>query len=241
MEPLRAGTSGWQYGHWIGRFYSPGTRRKDLLRAYAEHFSTTEINASFYRLPTEKAVAAWREQTPDGFLFAWKASRYVTHVKRLRDVAESVALVLGRMAGLGPKSGPVLWQLPPGLHRDDRRLADFLRLLPTQHRHAVEFRHPSWYEAAVLGLLADRDVALCISDHAAAPAPWEATARFVYLRGHGPGGRYRGRYDDAVLADWAGRIDRFRAAGRAVFAYFDNDVDGCAPADAKRLIALTSP
>jgi uncharacterized protein YecE (DUF72 family) len=191
-------------------------------------------------MATELGVAGCRDQTPDGFLFAWKASRFITHNKKLKGVEDSIALVFGRMDGLGDRFGPVLFQLPPMLRRDDGRLRDFLVLLPKRRRHTVEFRHPSWYAPEVLQILADHDVALCISDHHDAPSPWEATARHVYVRGHGPGGTYRGRYGDRTLRDWARRIDAWRGEGRDVFAYFDNDIDVAAPADAETLRSLTA-
>jgi uncharacterized protein YecE (DUF72 family) len=236
---LRIGCSGWAYRDWVGPFYPKGTRAKDLLAFYASQFDTTEINASFYRLPTAKAVATWAATAPAGFCFSWKVSRYVTHNKKLRDCADSVDLVYGRMKGLGETEGPALIQLPPSLRRDDARLADFLRLLPAG-RHTVEFRHPSWYEKPIFDLLADHDVSLCISDHHHAPAPWEKTASFVYVRGHGPGGRYRDRYPEAELKTWAKRIAGWRAGGADVYAYFDNDIKSAAPADAALLKRFTA-
>jgi uncharacterized protein YecE (DUF72 family) len=188
-------------------------------------------------MPTDKAVGGWREQTPDDFLFAWKASRYITHNKKLNDPADSLAYMLERIEGLGDKIGPILFQLPPNLHRNDNRLAAFLKALPKKGRFAFEFRHPSWYEGAVLDLLRDRGAAFCISDHHDAPAPFEVTADLVYLRGHGPGGHYRDRYGEAALKDWAARILRWRK-NHDVFVYFDNDIKSAAPADAQQLIDM---
>ncbi|HEY9236872.1 MULTISPECIES: DUF72 domain-containing protein [Phenylobacterium] len=239
MTALRIGCSGWAYRDWVGPFYPKGTRSKDLLTFYASRFDTTEINASFYRLPSAKVVAGWAASVPKDFCFSWKVSRYITHNKKLRDCADSIDLVYDRMSGLGDREGPSLIQLPPGLRRDDARLADFLDLLP-RGRHVVEFRHSSWFEKRVFDLLADRGVSLCISDHHHAPAPWEKTAPFVYVRGHGPGGRYRDRYPQAELKSWAVRIRRWRRQGADVYAYFDNDIKSAAPADAallKQLIA----
>jgi uncharacterized protein YecE (DUF72 family) len=150
-----------------------------------------------------------------------------------------VALVFGRMASLGPHAGPALIQLPPQLRRDDDRLAGFLALLPKGGRRTVEFRHESWYAPPVFQILADFDAALCVSDHHSAPSPWEVTASFVYLRGHGPGGRYVGRYPEEELARWAARIAGWRAERRDVYAYFDNDVKSAAPFDALALKRLT--
>ena len=235
---LRIGTSGWHYASWRGPFYPGEVKPKDFLAFYVQHFDSTEINNSFYRLPREAMLECWRDTTPDGFLFAWKASRFITHMKKLKDVEDSVALVFGRMAALGHKFGPVLFQLPPSMRADRERLARFLALLPRDRRHTFEFRHPSWYEAPILGLLADHDVALCLSDHIAAPAPWEVTASFVYVRAHGSDGRYGGNYSDDTLADWEGRIRAWRAQGRAVFCYFDNDIKSAAPTDGRRLKRL---
>ena len=236
MTELRIGCSGWAYKDWRGPFYPPEVRVKDHLAFYASQFDTAEINASFYRLPTEKAVAAWRDAVPEGFVFAWKASRYLTHNKKLNDPKDSLELIVSRMAPLGDRFGPILFQLPPSLRLDRERLAAFLDLLPKDRRATVEFRHPSWYAPEVFQLLEAHDVALCISDHHDAPSPWEVTASFVYVRAHGPGGRYHGRYGEAELNTLAHAIDGWRKAGKAVFCYFDNDIKSAAPRDAKLLV-----
>jgi uncharacterized protein YecE (DUF72 family) len=235
MAEVRIGVSGWSYPHWRGAFYPEGLRVKDQLAYCAARFPTLEINGSFYRLPTEKAVASWREAAPDGFVFAWKASRFITHYRRLKEVDDSLELVFGRMAGLGEKAGPALFQLPPQMKADPARLADFLPRLPRGRRVAIEFRHPSWYDEAVYALLRDHGVAFCVSDHHDAPAPWLATADFVYVRGHGPGGDYSGVYSDAELKAWARRIHAWAQEGRDAWVYFDNDVEAAAPKDAARL------
>lgn len=237
MGEVRIGTSGWAYKDWNGPFYPDEVKAKDRLSCISRRFPTLEINASFYRMPTDKAVAGWREQTPDDFLFAWKASRYITHNKKLNDPADSLAYMFERIRGLGDKIGPVLFQLPPNLHRNDERLAAFLKALPKKGRLAFEFRHPSWYDPAILDLLRDHGAAFCISDHHDAPAPFEVTADFVYLRGHGPGGLYRGRYGEAALRDWAAHVRRWRK-DHDVFVYFDNDIKSAAPADAQQLIDI---
>ena len=234
MSALRIGCSGWTYKDWRGPFYPPGVKDRDRLAWYASRFDTAEINASFYRLPAETTVDGWAERAPSGFLFAWKVSRFITHNKKLKDCADSVALVFGRMARLSQAYGPALIQLPPQLRRDDGRLAAFLALLP-KGRHTVEFRHESWYAPQVFRILADFGAALCISDHHSAPSPWELTASFVYLRGHGPGGRYVGRYPAAELKRWAEAVAGWRASGRDVHVYFDNDVKSAAPLDALAL------
>lgn len=240
MSPgrVRVGTSGWTYRHWRGgAFYPPGLPARRELEHYAGVFDCAELNGSFYRLPSEAAVAGWRERAPDGFLFAWKAPRFLTHYRRLKDAAESVALIFDRMSGLAEKAGPALFQLPPQLKRDDARLAAFLPLLAGWGRCTVEFRDSSWYAEPVLDLLRSHDVALCVSDHAAAPTPWAATASFVYVRGHGPGGRYHGRYEAGALDRWAEHVRGWRNQGLDVFSFFDNDIEAAAPADALALRA----
>jgi uncharacterized protein YecE (DUF72 family) len=242
MSQIRIGTSGWHYGSWWGPFFPEDIKKKDALRYYSSQFPATELNAPFYRTPTLEAVRAWVEQTPHDFLFAWKASKFITHWKRLLPHARnSVDLLETRLKALGRKCGPVLFQLPPGFSADRERLAGFLKMLPRRRRYVFEFRHASWYDDAVFDLLRAHDVALCISDHHDAPAPWEVTARHVYLRPHGPGGRYRGSYDDATLRAWARRIRRWQRDGRDVFCFFDNDQKSAAPMDARRLTALVTP
>src|SRR6185295_7445187 len=179
MAEARIGTSGWHYASWRGPFFPPEVKLKDQLRFYATQFSTTELNGVFYRTPTEAAVKGWRAQTPDDFIFAWKASKFITHWKRLSEHSEnSLALLESRVELLGDKAGPILFQLPPQFERNDERLASFLKMLSPKRRYAFEFRHPSWYTARVFHLLSDAYISLCISDHADAPAPWKRTADF---------------------------------------------------------------
>jgi uncharacterized protein YecE (DUF72 family) len=217
-----------------------GVPKKDWLSWYGTQFASTEVNGSFYRTPSVAAVRAWRKNTPKDFLFAWKASKFITHWKRLdqNTCVNSVALLVSRLQLLGPKLGPVLFQLPANFEADWHKLAAFLPLLPRRYRYAFEFRHSSWYDAKVLRLLREQGVSLCISDHHHAPAPWLATASHVYVRGHGPGGRYRDNYSDTALRDWAAQISKWRRQGRVVFVYFDNDQKSAAPRDAQRLLEL---
>jgi len=238
---MRIGTSGWHYKSWHGPFYPLDVKIKDFLSYYVTRFDTAEINNSFYRLPTEKAVEAWRDAVPDCFVFAWKVSRYITHMKRLKDIEDSIALVFGRMAGLGNRLGPALFQLPPNFEataETKERLKRCLEIVPTGRRCAFEFRHPSWYDGSTLDLLRNRNVALCISDHADAPAPWEVTADFVYVRGHGTDGRYAGSYSAETLRDWSCHIASWREQRRDVYVYFDNDIKSAAPGDAQTLLEL---
>ncbi len=232
------GTSGWSYAHWRGRLYPPGLRRGAWLAHYARHFPTVEINATFYRLPTPQLVEKWAGAVPEGFLFAVKASRIITHMKRLRDVAAPLGEFLAALSPLGSRLGPVLFQLPPGFGPDLARLAAFLALLPEGGEWALEFRHPGWHDEKVRALLAARGVAMVGWDMAGtshAPAP---TARFAYLRFHGTRPRYGGHYGAEGLAPWAARIRRWQEAGHDVFAYFNNDREGAALDDARTLAAL---
>jgi uncharacterized protein YecE (DUF72 family) len=233
------GTSGWTYDSWRGPFYPTEVAKKDWLSWYAGRFLTSEINCSFYRTPSEEAVRNWRKQTPADFVFAWKASRFITHWKRLKDTCEnSIALMESRLKLLGPKAGPILFQLPAHFEADRERLAHFITMLPRRRRYAFEFRHTSWYENAILDLLKDNDISLCLSDHHQAPTPWEVTAGHVYVRGHGPDGRYRDHYATATLQKWARKVKQWRGEGRLVFVYFDNDQKSAAPLDAHHLSDL---
>lgn len=241
MSEVRIGTSGWVYKPWRGPFYPQKLPQKRWLDFYAGRFSTAEINGTFYRLPTQAAVARWREATPEGFVFAWKASRFLTHMKRLKEPEDPLRRIYAPMSALGDKLGPCLFQLPPQMSPDLPRLTDFLALLPADRRHVVEFRDPAWYVDEVFAALEAHGVALCLSDHHHAPAPWLATAPFIYVRGHGPGGRYAGSYGDAELERWGDRIAEWRDEGREVFAYFDNDIGCAAPGDAQRLMARLGP
>lgn len=238
LPQVRIGTFGWHYADWWGPFFPPEVRKKDALAYYASRFDAVELNAPFYRMPTPKAVEGWRETTPDGFRFTWKASRYITHWKRLLVGDDSLSLLEERVALLSEKAGPVLFQLHPRMTVDVDRLAAFIARLDRGRRYAFEFRHQSWYDAKVFDLLSDNAMALCISDHASAPAPRETTADWVYIRNHGSSGRYYGSYGDEVLADWARSIDGWHGEGREVWCFFDNDVKSAAPQDALKLRAL---
>ena len=243
MYRLRVGCSGWNYDHWReGIFYPARCPARRWLTFYAERFDTVEVNSTFYRLPRRDAVARWVEQTPPDFLFAVKVSRYLTHVKRLREIDIHLPLLLERIAPLvdGDKLGPLLWQLPPTFVRDDERLAEALARFPADLRHAVEFRHQSWFAPRPLQLLADRGVALVVADRPGAPGRGRAerTAEFSYVRfHHGSRGR-RGNYSDAELADWAETLRDWSRRGE-VYAYFNNDWEGFAPRNAVALKRLT--
>ena len=229
------GTSGWHYRHWGGIFYPEGLKPADRLRFYAGRFDSVEVNGTFYRLIAKEVLRRWRESTPAGFVFACKASRFLTHSKRLKDTGLGLRRFFEPLESLGDRLGPILFQLPGNFRPDLDRLATFLEALPKGRRYAFEFRNPAWFERALLDLLGARHVALCLYDYEGRQAPLEITAGFVYIRLHGPTGRYQGSYDDAILATWAERISFWRARGLDVYCYFDNDEKAYAPGDAARM------
>lgn len=242
MGELRIGTSGWSYKSWRGPFFPANLRTEDHLDYYAGRFNATELNAPFYRTPELTTVRAWKKHTPENFCFAWKASKFITHWKRLSEKSDnSIALMETRLRALGGKAGPVLFQLPPHMTANRERLAAFVKMLKKRRQYVFEFRHDSWYDDAILDVLRDHDLALCLSDHGDAPAPWTVTARHVYVRGHGPTGRYHSHYPDKALRAWARDIRRWRRQRRDVYCFFDNDQKSAAPKDAERLLALLKP
>lgn len=224
---VRIGTSGWHYKHWRGCFYPEELKPSQYLSWYMRHFPTVEINNCFYRLPTEQAVESWREQTPDDFCFAVKGSRYLTHIKRLRDPDQGVETFLSRMGLLKWKLGPVLFQLPPNWHVDTERLETFLQALPAEkHPFIFEFRDPTWYRQDVYQLLRRYRVGLCLHDWGGERSPTEITADFTYIRFHGATGRYQGEYTDEMLAKWADLVDSWIPKLSDIYMYFNNDVGG---------------
>jgi uncharacterized protein YecE (DUF72 family) len=239
-HPVRIGTSGWNYADWRSAVYPKGLASASWLEYYASLFDTVEVNATFYRLPAEKTVARWAEQTPPGFVFAVKASRYLTHVKRLIGTNDGVTRFLTSLAPLerAGKLGPVLWQLPGTLQRDDDRLVSFLDALP-EGRHCVEFRHPSWFDETVTTLLSERGVALVIPDHPDRRYQLlELTSDWTYVRLH-RGCSASGDYSHRELERWGRRIAEWRARAD-VYCYFNNDWQGFAVKDATELIAWLS-
>jgi uncharacterized protein YecE (DUF72 family) len=242
VSAVRIGCSGWNYADWRdGVFYPPRLPARDWLPFYAERFDTVEVNSTFYRLPRRDAVARWVEQTPDGFVFAVKVSRYLTHVKRLRELGSGIERLLERLEPLlaSAKLGALLWQLPPTFRRDDERLAEALGRLPRELRHAFEFRHPSWFAEETYALLREHATALVVADRPEVRdfQAHELTADWTFVRFHFGSGGLRGGYGAAELEEWAGRL---RAWSRThdVFAYFNNDWEGLAPRDAVRLKEL---
>ena len=229
------GTSGWHYKHWLGGvFYPEGTRGAEMFEFYARHFNTVEINNSFYRLPLATTFDAWRESSPRGFCFAVKASRFITHMKKLKDPESSSEKFFLAAERLREKLGPILFQLPPRWKVNTERFSEFLAALPREHKYAIEFRDESWFVAPVFELLRKYNVAFCVHDFAEMKVPNEITADFTYIRFHGPtSAKYWGSYSDDQLRAWAARIEDWRL--KAVYAYFNNDPGGEAVKNALRL------
>jgi uncharacterized protein YecE (DUF72 family) len=230
------GTSGWSYRHWRGPFYLRGMAKgSEQLCFYAERFDTVEVNGTFYRLIEAETFRRWRAATPEGFVFACKGSRYLTHMKRLKDPEQGVARFFERVEALEDKLGPIVFQLPGRFKPDRERLDTFLKALPAGHRYAFEFRDPAWFQPEIMEELAAHDVALCLYEFAGQEAPLEVTASFVYVRLHGPEGPYQGSYGDTALRTWAKRIAAWAKKGLDVYCYFDNDDRAFAPQNALRL------
>lgn len=232
--PVRIGTSGWQYRHWAGSFYPRGLPLDRWLDRYVEEFDTVELNNPFYRLPEAGVFARWGRRVPVDFRFAVKASRYLTHVKRLSEPREPLERFWTRARRMGERLGPVLYQLPPRWNPNHGRLGDFLAQLP-DHPQTIEFRDRGWYTDGTFALLAAAHVSLCLHDMAGSATKPEPIGPFVYVRFHGSGQRYGGRYPSQRLAAWADRIASWSDAGLPVWAYFNNDVGGHAFRDADRL------
>lgn len=236
---VRIGTSGWVYPHWRGIYYPEDLPQKDWYGHYVLDFDTVELNNTFYRLPKAETFVHWGEVAPPGFLYTFKASRFITHLKRLKDPEASLERFLERVRGAGSSLGPILFQLPPRWSADPLRLEDFLKALPRDLTHVFEFRDESWHREAIRRLLERYGIAFCIHDHGTAPSPDWVTSDTVYLRYHGsPDAPYSGSYSDPVLEKEAGRIETWRREGKTVFAYFNNDIGGHAVRNALTLKSL---
>jgi len=236
---IHIGTSGWHYQHWRGPFYPEKLPAPKMLQFYTQHFDTVELNNTFYCLPLETGLEQWREQTPKDFCFAVKGSRFLTHMKKLKDAETGIARFFERVDQLEKKLGPVLFQLPPHWEVDCERLEQFLAALPQGHRYAFELRDRSWHTADVYRILRRHNAAFCIFEIAGFYSGIEITANFTYVRLHGPGGAYQGSYPGKTLERWAEQIRQWRRELRAVYVYFDNDQAAYAVENAlalKRLI-----
>ena len=232
---VRVGTSGWEYRHWAGSFYPSDQTRDRWLEFYAERFDTVELNNSFYRLPEADTFATWARRVPDRFSFAVKASRYLTHVRRLKAPAEPLERFWSRASRLEGRLGPALYQLPPRWKPNHERMRAFLAAVPPDRAQAIEIRDRRWYGTQLRAALTDGGVALCLHDMAGSATPPEPVGPFVYVRFHGSGTRYGGRYTSQRLTAWAARMSDWAAAGMPVWAYFNNDIGGHAVRDADRL------
>jgi len=232
------GTSGWHYDHWQNLFYPPTLPRKQWLQYYAQAFNSVEINSSYYRMPLESTFANWNSSVPDDFCFSVKASRFITHIKRLKDSREAVETFVSRAKSLGAKLGPLLFQLPPGLHRNDSLLESFLILLNNQDissSSVFEFRHPSWMADSVFQILQTYHAGFCIFDMPEYTSPFVITSDFMYLRFHGKNDLYSGCYPENELKTWADKIARIPSTLKSIYIYFNNDAGGYAVQNALTL------
>ena len=229
------GTSGWHYDHWRGRFYPDKLPKAKWLEFYAGYFNTVELNNSFYRLPSENAFGNWRDSSPPGFTFAVKVSRFITHIKRLKNTEEAVENFIDRAEILGNKLGPLLYQLPPNMHRNDEALEAFLSILPRGMKHVFEFRHESWLEDGVFRFLRKYNIGFCVFDMPSLSCPLIATADFAYIRFHGSAGLYWSCYSEEELLDWARKLANLAENLEAIYIYFNNDAEAYAVKNAVTL------
>lgn len=228
MVSVFIGTSGWHYEHWRERYYPLGLPKARWLGYYAQTFRTVELNNSFYHLPSERAFLAWKEATPPGFVFAVKASRLITHLKKLRNVEQALENFLGRARLLGEKLGPILYQLPPNLHKNEALLGDFAASLPTDLLHVFEFRHASWFDPAIFAIMERRRIGFCLFDMPGLACPEMVTGDFVYVRFHGSSHLYSSCYTEEELEEWTRRIRGLAQGRRAAYIYFNNDAEAYA-------------
>jgi uncharacterized protein YecE (DUF72 family) len=232
------GTSGWHYDHWRGPFYPKNLSADEFLSHYCKHFNTVEINNSFYHLPRKTTFLDWGNAAPQDFMFAIKASRYITHMKKLKEPKEALEKFLDHAEALGDKQGPVLFQLPPRWRANPNRLRDFFALLPKSVTSVFEFRDTSWFQDEIYQILKENDAAFCIYYMQEKASPLVVTADFVYIRFHGPDGVYAGKYTKKALKDWADDISDWSDEGKEIYCYFNNDQHGYAVENAIELKAL---
>ncbi len=236
MPRVLVGTSGFSYKHWRGPFYPKDLAQKKWFEFYCDNFQTVELNVTFYRLPAESTFRKWRFETPEHFKFALKGSRFITHIKRLKDPADPLKTFMNVVRPLGTKLGIVLWQLPPNFKKDTDRLNSFLKALKKYRRkNAFEFRHESWVDKNVVDLLRDENICICMADWPPFVDDLPATADFVYIRRHGRGGSYDTCYANEELESDAKRIRKYLRQKKDVFIYFNNDARGYAPRNALEL------
>jgi uncharacterized protein YecE (DUF72 family) len=238
VSNIHVGCSGWVYNHWRGSLYPEGLPQRRWFERYAEEFDTVEINASFYRVPLGSTFEGWRDKAPPVFRYAVKVNRFVTHMKKLLDCEEEVDRFISLARQLGDKLGPLLYQLPPSLHRNLERLDAFLGHLPGDLEHVVEFRHKSWYDEEVLAALDKHHVGFVTHDMKGLVSPRWASGKAAYVRFHGAGGKYWGRYSDDALLEWTDWVLEQASVGRSVWCYFNNDIHGHAIDDARTLKSM---
>jgi len=237
---VHIGTSGWSYAHWTEKFYPAGLKNKRWLNYYSGQFKTVEINSSFYHLPTPQTFKGWKESTAADFLFSVKASRYITHVKKLKDCREAFNRLLTAARELGEKLGPFLFQLPPNMGKNEGRLEEFLKILPVKYKFAFEFRNESWLTDDIYCLLKDAGCAFVISSSPGFPHREEITADFCYIRMHGPSNLYSSSYSNDELKKFASMIKKNLKKNIENYVYFNNDARGYAVENARTLLAMVS-
>ena len=240
MGRIRIGCSGWNYKHWRGLFYPEKLPVKRWFEHYAATFDTVEINNSFYRLPTAETFAKWRDQAPEGFCYAVKANRFLTQAKKLKDCAEPLQRMMTPFRHLGDRLGPILYQLPPRFRSNMERLDEFLTLAPKDVTNVFEFREKSWLTEEMLALLDRHGASFCVHDMAGSATRRWAVGPIAYVRFHGGGGKYWGRYSDDALLSWTDWIVEQAQGGRPVWCYFNNDIEGHAIHDALTLRAMVA-
>lgn len=232
---IHIGTSGWSYDHWKENFYPKEIKTKNWLNYYSSIFSTVEVNSTFYHLPRATTIENWVSQVPRNFIFSIKASRYITHRKRLHDCKENVDYFFKSIESLGKNLGPILIQLSPSFQINQERLTEFIGHLKKEYRYVFEFRHPSWFVDEIYELLSKNQLALCITDLNGSLSPEEITSNFTYIRLHGPHIAYKGSYGLPKLKSWKKKIEKWTDSKTSVYCYFDNDEKGYAIQDARQL------
>jgi uncharacterized protein YecE (DUF72 family) len=235
---VNIGTSGFYYKHWLGNFYPENLKQKDFFKYYQEHFTTVELNSPFYRLPSVSTFQGWKENTAKDFIFSVKASRYITHIKKLKDAKDALKNLFERIDFLEEKLGPILFQLPPAWKYNEMRFKEFLNLLPPDYRYTFEFRNNTWHNDEVYDLLQKQNISFCIYEIEYQMSPIVSTANFIYIRLHGPEGKYQGLYSNSAMEWWAEKIKGWLKQNKDVFIYIDNDQNGYAATNALRLKEL---
>jgi uncharacterized protein YecE (DUF72 family) len=238
---IHIGTSGWNYEHWSGVFYPPDLKQNEWLKFYTQKLHTVEINSSFYHLPREKTFEKWSATVPNDFIFSVKASRYITHVKKLNDPEEPVKKFIDAAKCLNEKLGPILFQLPPNLNFNNEKFCDFINVLPDKYRYTFEFRNSSWWNEITLKLLEENNLSFCIFELGELASPKEVTADFVYVRLHGHEEKYRGSYTKRLIAGWVKDFKKMSMEGKDVYCYFDNDEGAYAAKNAIEMHNLCFP